>query len=83
MALDIDRPPVEGQEFSYEFQLWLTSFYQTLTEFMGASGLNLPNLSTKDRDALQNVQLGKLIYNTTDSEFQVFKAGTWRNVLTT
>lgn len=87
MALDIDIPPVEGQDFSYEFQLWLTSFYQTLTEFMSSNGIFLPVLTTVQRDKIlvsshpdqvvSPVQ-GQMIWNSTLKVPQVWNGTTWK-----
>lgn len=92
MSLDIDRPPVDESpikmigpnqfEWSDNMKLWLTSFYQTLTTFISANGIFLPILTTLQRNALINPQLGQMIYNSDVNAPQIWQ-GSWKTFTTT
>lgn len=55
----------------------LSTFFQTLVEYLTAGGILMPLLTTEQRDKLQNPTNGQLIYNTTLDSAQYFKAGVW------
>jgi len=60
--------------------IWVGSmsvFYMNLIGYLTAGGILLPHLTTAQRNALQNVQNGQMIYNTTIDSAQYFKAGVW------
>ena len=56
---------------------FLATFVETLTGYLSQNGIFVPRLTTEQRDALQNVIDGQLIYNTTLGTAQYFKAGVW------
>lgn len=77
MAIDIDGPPVydwltkETKNHMSDVWIdWFSTFYQTLTEYLTQNGMKVPRLTTAQRDAIQNPELGQIIYNTTDNEYQ-------------
>ena len=60
--------------------VWVGAFsflIQNLTDYLTQGGIMLPLLTTAERDDLQNVQNGQMIYNTTLGSAQYFKAGAW------
>jgi hypothetical protein len=48
-----------------------------LIGYLTAGGILMPQVTTEQRDALQNVKNGQMIYNTTLGTAQYFKAGVW------
>ena len=59
----------------------LASFILTLQEYLTAGGILIPQLTTTERDALQNVRNGQVIYNTTTNKFQGYENGAWANFI--
>ncbi len=55
----------------------MSTFYMNLIGYLTAGGIFLPPLTTAQRDKLQNVKNGQMIYNTTLNTAQYFKAGAW------
>lgn len=55
----------------------ISTFYENLIDYLTQGGIILPHLTTAQRNALQNVQNGQMIYNTTLGSAQYFKAGVW------
>lgn len=84
MANNLDQLPVydpitKGQS-GLLTEVWLESFsymIQNLAGYLTQGGILLPQVTTAQRDALQNVQNGQMIYNTTLGTAQYFKAGSW------
>jgi len=90
MALDFDGPPlydpitriddksrVPPLGMSDIYRDWLSTFFQTLSTYLTSGGVFLPQLTTAQRNALQNPINGQMIYNVTIGSAQYFKAGTW------
>jgi len=84
MATDFDQFPVYDPLVDTRTgklaDIWVTAistFYMNLIGYLTAGGIFLPQLTTAQRDKLQNVQNGQMIYNTTLGSAQYFKAGTW------
>ena len=76
---NFDEPPVydfvlkgENSTISDTWRAWYTTWYQTLTNFITQFGFFIPQLTTKQRDALVNPAGGQLIYNTDANVLQVF-----------
>ncbi len=92
MAVDFDIFPVydpltlDGDYMSDSWILSMSTFIQTLQEYLTQYGVLTPNVATSERDQIQSPQLGQLIYNTTTNELQVWqiKVGTaaWRAITT-
>lgn len=64
--------------------IWVSSmatFIQTLTGYLSQNGMFVPPLTTAQRDDLQNVINGQLIYNTTTNKFQGRENGVWVNLV--
>jgi len=71
MSTDFDQFPLydplikKGTEnLSDIWMSFMSTFYMNLVEYLTAGGIFLPRLTTAQRDALQNVAEGQLIYNT-------------------
>jgi hypothetical protein len=90
MSADIDLPllydpiakEVKGKLYWADLQRdWLATFVQTVISYLGSSGINLPQLTTAQRNALVSPQNGQLIYNTTLDTAQYFQvsSGTWKS----
>jgi hypothetical protein len=56
---------------------FMATFYMNLISYLTAGGILLPQVTSDQRDDLQNVQNGQMIYNTTLDTAQYFKAGVW------
>lgn len=92
MATDFDIFPVydpltlDGDYMSDNWILSMSTFIQTLQEYLTQYGVLTPNLTTAERNEIQSPRLGQLIYNTTTNELQVWqiKVGTaaWRAITT-
>lgn len=86
MAISFDTPPVydpivdKDGKLTPSWQGWFATFYNTMISYLGESGLQLPTLSTAERDKILNPQNGLMIFNQTISEPQIFIGGTWRNI---
>ena len=85
MAQDFDNFPVYdplvrgGDKMSDLWVSFMATFVQTLTGYLSQNGIFVPMLTTAQRDALQNVSNGQMIYNTTLNKFQGREAGAWVN----
>jgi hypothetical protein len=84
MANDFDQFPVYDDlvkggtlKMSDVWTDFIATFYMNLIGYLTQGGILLPQLTTAQRDALQNPQNGQMIYNTTIGSAQYFKAGTW------
>lgn len=66
--------------------IWMGAFSRmndTLVSFMGQFGFFIPNLTTSQRDEIQDPVNGQLIYNTTDDAPQFYQSSSssWRTIL--
>ena len=84
MAVDIDLPPVyDGLtklKTDYLSDIWVSYFstlIDTLGEYLSQLGIFMPQVTTAQRDAIQNPQNGQMIYNTSIGSAQYYKAGVW------
>ena len=84
MATDFDQfplyDPIVKKGTDSLSDIWvgsISTFYMNLIGYLTAGGMLMPQLTTAQRDDLQNVQNGQLIYNTTLGTAQYFKAGVW------
>jgi spermidine synthase len=87
MARDFDNfptyDPVIKDKTNYLSDTWasfMAAFIQTLQDYLTQNGVFIPQLTTAQRDALNNAVNGQLIYNTTTDNVQAFIAGTWTNL---
>lgn len=88
MAVDFDNfplyDPLLKSDTNKMSDLWVSAmatFMQTLTGYLSQNGIFVPQVTTAQRDALQNVINGQLIYNTTTNKFQGREAGSWVNLI--
>lgn len=89
--LDFDVPPLYdlllNQKMAFQMSdIWIaywSSFYQILISYLSQNGIFLPQLTTDERNALQNLVNGQMIYNTTADAPQFWQASssTWRTYL--
>jgi hypothetical protein len=84
MATDFDSFPVYDpiikpgtDKMSPVWQDFMATFYMNLIGYLTQGGILVPRLTTDQRNQLQNVQNGQMIYNTTIGSAQYFKAGVW------
>lgn len=93
MALDFDNFPLydpliksddKGRFTNKMSDIWVSfmaTFIQTLTGYLSQNGIFVPRLTTAQRDDLQNVIGGQLIYNTSLEKFQGYENGAWVNLV--
>jgi hypothetical protein len=88
MARDFDNfptyDPVIKPGTSSLSNIWgdfLATFVETLTGYLSQNGIFVPRLTTDQRDQLQNVINGQLIYNTTLNKFQGYENNSWQNLI--
>lgn len=84
MANDFDQFPVyddlvkpNSRKMADVWVDFMSTFYMNLISYLTQGGMLLPQLTTAQRDDLQNVQNGQTIYNTTLGTAQYFKEGVW------
>ncbi len=86
--LDFDQPPLYDAAINPSKRLimsdvWIyywSSFYQTLISYLSQNGIFLPQLTTDERDALQSLVNGQMIYNITVDAPQFWQdsSSSWR-----
>lgn len=88
MARDFDNfptyDPVIRQGSVYLSSIWsdfMATFVQSLQGYLSQNGIFVPQLTTAQRDDLQNVMNGQLIYNTSTNKFQGYENGAWVNLV--
>lgn len=88
MARDFDDfpvyDPIVRENNRNLADLWvgfLGTFIETLQEYLSQNGIFVPRVTTAERDALQNVIGGQLIYNTTLNKFQGYELNAWVNLV--
>lgn len=89
MARDFDNfptydPVVDEDNGVYLSSVWadfMATFVESLREYLSQNGMFVPIITTAERDALQNVVNGQLIYNTTLDKFQGREGNIWVNLI--
>lgn len=88
MATDLDFPPVYDaliKEQVFMSDIWInfiSSLIQTISEYLTQNGIIIPTLTTQQRDLITSPPR-LIIYNSSLGEYQVWKQGAWKNILTT
>ena len=84
MANDFDEFPVYDplvksgtQKMSDTWVSFMAAFYMNLIGYLTQYGILMPQLTTAQRDSIQDPVNGQMIYNTTLGTAQYFQAGTW------
>ncbi len=83
MARNFDNFPTYDpiiKNVVYLSNVWadfMATFVETLQGYLTQNGIFVPRLTTDERDALQDIVNGQLIYNTTLEKFQGYEAGAW------
>ena len=88
MARDFDNfptyDPVIREGTAYLSGIWadfMATFVESLQGYLSQNGIFVPRLTTDQRDDLQNVINGQLIYNTSTNKFQGYENGAWVNLV--
>jgi len=87
MARDFDYFPTYDpviKDNVYLSNVWsdfMATFVESLREYLTQNGIFVPRITTAERDALQNVINGQIIYNTSTDKFQGYEAGAWANLI--
>jgi len=87
MARDLDNFPTYDpiiKDKVYLSNVWsdfMATFIESLREYLSQNGIFVPRLTTDQRNALQNVINGQLIYNTSTNKFQGYENGAWVNLI--
>ena len=87
MARDFDNFPTYDpviKDKIYLSNVWsdfMATFVETLQGYLTQNFILMPRITTNERDALQDVVNGSMIYNTTLEKFQGFEAGSWKNII--
>ena len=87
MARDFDFFPTYDplvKDQVYLSNIWsdfMATFVESLREYLSQNGIFAPRITTAERDALQNVINGQLIYNTSTEKFQGYENGAWVNLV--
>lgn len=88
MARDFDNfptyDPVIKQGTVNLSSIWadfMATFIETLQGYLSQNGIFVPRLTTAQRNLLQNVINGQMIYNTTLEKFQGRENGAWVNLI--
>ena len=66
---------------SEEWISQISSFIDTLNDYLTPFGNLVPRITTDQRNSIQSPVNGQLIYNTTLEKFQGFEANTWKNLI--
>ena len=87
MARDFDNFPTYDpiiKDEVYLSNIWsdfMATFVESLQGYLSQNGMFVPRLTTAQRNALQNVINGQLIYNTSTEKFQGYENGAWANLI--
>lgn len=87
MARDLDNFPTYDpiiKDSVYLSNVWsdfMATFVESLREYLSQNGIFVPRITTAERNALQNVVNGQLIYNTSTNKFQGYENGAWVNLI--
>ena len=87
MARDLDNFPTydpiikDKVYLSYVWSDFMATFIESLREYLSQNGIFVPRLTTDQRNSLQNVINGQLIYNTSTNKFQGYENGAWVNLI--
>lgn len=87
MARDFDNFPTYDpiiKDKVYLSNIWsdfMATFVESLQGYLSQNGVFVPRLTTSQRDELQNVVNGQLIYNTSLEKFQGYENNAWANLI--
>lgn len=87
MARDFDNFPTYDplvKDEVYLSNIWsdfMATFVESLREYLSQNGMFVPRITTDQRNALQNVINGQLIYNTSTNKFQGYENNSWQNLI--
>lgn len=85
--VDFDKFPVYDQAvnkdgyLTTEWSIYFSLFFEVLTYFISASGVRVAQLTTQQRDDLDLVVNGMIIYNTTTNKLQGRENNAWVNLV--
>ncbi len=89
MAADLDDFPLDDaiidlsgdRLFSDIWRGSLSTFMQSLQEYLTQNGIFIPKLTTDQRNLIQTPGNGQMIYNTTTNKFQGYENNVWQNLI--
>lgn len=90
MAVSFNQPPINDPfvnknngKLTGISSSWLSTFFETLVQYLSETGIFLPVLTTAQRDDIQTPKNGQMIYNSTAAAPQIYQGGVWRTFTTT
>ena len=88
MSVDFDEFPVydpiteKGDRLSGVWQASMSTFFQTLIEYLTQYGVLIPNVTTEQRNSILEPEEGQTITNSDRKALQVYLNGGWQEILT-
>ncbi|HXK00702.1 MAG TPA: hypothetical protein VNF93_02310 [Buchnera sp. (in: enterobacteria)] len=89
MSNNLDLPPIydpitaNSKDFMNGIWMsWITTFSQSVIEYLSEFGIFIPRLTTDQRNKIQSPTEGQIIYNTTIIGPQIWRGGIWQTFTT-
>lgn len=87
MAISLDLPPIndpiadENGNLTDVWRDWFSTNLGTLITYFTQFGVQLPPVTSTERDNILNAPDGLMIQNNTTGEPQIYNNGAWKNIL--
>jgi hypothetical protein len=86
MAIDFDAPPINDPIIDQDgmmddnWRLWFNDLQQNISSYLSKYAIQVPEITTVERDAIMNQSDRLFIKNSTTGTYQMREAGVWKNV---